>query len=34
MMFMTGMVTPAPIEVRTAARRSTLSSHVEKEKMR
>ena len=33
-MFMTGMVAPVPIEVKTAARRSTLSSPVEKEKMR
>ena len=31
MMFITGMVTPAPIEARTAARSNTLSSHVEKE---
>jgi len=34
MMFITGMVTPAPIDVNTAARSSILSSHVEKENIR
>lgn len=34
MIFITGIVTPAPIEVIKAARRSSLSSHVEKEKIR
>lgn len=33
-MFMMGMVTPAPMDVKTAAHKRTLSSHVEKEKMR
>jgi len=34
MIFITGIVTPAPIEVIKAARTSSLSSHVEKEKIR
>lgn len=34
MIFITGIVTPAPTEVMKAATRSSLSSHVEKEKIR
>lgn len=34
MMFITGMVTPAPSEASTAANRRVLSSHVEKENIR
>ena len=34
MMFMMGIVTPAPTEVKIAANKSSRSSHVEKEKMR